>query len=121
MNTTVASGGAVAVIRAAGIDLTHTGDLLVTQNDFQTAEDLDQFGSSLAAGDFNDSGQDDLAIGVPHEDTGTTEDTGEIHVVYGSPSGLSVATFQTWSQNSSGVPSSSEECDLWGYALPPGN
>ncbi|MGH9797638.1 MAG: FG-GAP repeat protein [Candidatus Polarisedimenticolia bacterium] len=43
----------------------------------------DQFGHALAAGDFNDDGFDDLAIGVPQEDG-----VGAVLVVYGSPFSL---------------------------------
>jgi hypothetical protein len=46
-------------------------------------EEGDEFGYSLAAGDFNGDGFDDLAIGVPRAD-----DVGKVLVVYGSPVSL---------------------------------
>ena len=50
------------------------------------AEDHDQFGHSLAVGDFNADLRDDLAIGVPFEDLldNTAEDAGAVHVLLGS-------------------------------------
>src|SRR5204863_4131654 len=41
-----------------------------------TAEEGDQFGSVLAARDFDGNGRSDLAIGVPLEDVGSKEDAG---------------------------------------------
>ncbi|WP_326829869.1 FG-GAP repeat protein [Streptosporangium sp. NBC_01810] len=69
------------------------------------AEVWDFFGESLAGGDFNADGRDDLAIGVPGE--GLTENQramdygdGTVHVVYGSRAGLRTAGSETWSQRS---------------------
>ncbi|NEZ03085.1 SUMF1/EgtB/PvdO family nonheme iron enzyme [Wenzhouxiangella sp. XN201] len=52
------------------------------------SEEGDQMGYSLAAGDFNNDGFDDVAIGVPTEDIGTVEDAGTVQVLLGSASGL---------------------------------
>jgi hypothetical protein len=50
------------------------------------AEDGDQFGRSLAVGDFQADLRDDLAIGVPFEDltNNTQADAGAVHVLFGS-------------------------------------
>ncbi len=48
----------------------------------------DQFGSALAAGDFNGDGIEDLAVGVPFEDL-TLIDQGAVNVILGTRSGLS--------------------------------
>ncbi|MFN2511025.1 MAG: FG-GAP repeat protein, partial [Pyrinomonadaceae bacterium] len=50
------------------------------------AEDGDQFGRSLAVGDFQADLRDDLAIGVPFEDlmSNTQADAGAVHVLFGS-------------------------------------
>ena len=55
------------------------------------AEFLDAFGSSLATGDFNNDGFDDLAIGVPLENFDGFSDSGIVQVIYGSSSGLSTS------------------------------
>jgi hypothetical protein len=69
------------------------------------AEDSDAFGSSLAAGDFNNDGKDDLAVGVPYEDTvGTPSQNtneGAVQVFYGYlplPSGLNTDNDQIFMQ-----------------------
>ncbi|MFI1827145.1 FG-GAP repeat protein [Streptomyces sp. NPDC020412] len=47
-----------------------------TPNVSDAPEDGDRFGFSLAAYDANGDGCSDLAVGVPYEDIGTTEDAG---------------------------------------------
>jgi len=85
-----------------------------------TAEADDQFGSSLAAGDFNDDGRTDLAVGVPHEDReGVTPltDSGIVHILYGSFDGLTTANDQFWSQDSDGIGGAGENNDRFGLVL----
>jgi hypothetical protein len=72
-----------------------------------TIQEVDIFGKALAAGDFNEDGSDDLAVGVWQE--GVTEsDDGAVNVIYGSsPSGLTAANNQFWHQailNTGGIP-----------------
>lgn len=50
------------------------------------------FGSSLASGDFNCDGFEDLAIGMDGIDLQGTVRAGAVFVTYGGPSGLSVPT-----------------------------
>lgn len=52
-----------------------------------TEEEGDAFGQSLASGDFNGDGKDDLVIGVPNENVGGV-DTGAVMLFYGSEFGL---------------------------------
>jgi hypothetical protein len=49
---------------------------------------FDYFGTSLAAGDFNNDGRDDLAIGVPYQDSGNS-DSGAVVTMFGTTNGLS--------------------------------
>jgi hypothetical protein len=78
----------------------------------ETPEAADRFGYSLAGGDFNDDGIDDLAIGVPFENDSAAVDAGIVHVLYGFAGGLSALGSQTWSLESTA---------LFGWALPNAN
>ena len=55
------------------------------------SEQSDRFGDTLACGDFDNDGFDDLAIGSPFENWVTDTNTGFVDVIYGSSSGLNTA------------------------------
>jgi hypothetical protein len=84
-----------------------------------SSEPGDQFAFSLAAGDFNKDGINDLAIGVPGEAIGTKSEAGAANVLYGSSSGLSKAGSQIWYQDQ-GIGGSSEPGDRFGASLTAG-
>jgi hypothetical protein len=71
--------------------------------------------------DFNNDGADDLAVGVPFENLGGIVAAGLVNVLYGSPAGLTGTGSQAFTQNSSGVPDSAEEGDVFGFALASGD
>ena len=75
------------------------------------------FGSDIEAGDFNNDGLKDLAIGLPGENGGS------VIVVYGSATndGLSGEGSQRWRQGDDGISDSSEGQDLFGRALAAGD
>jgi FG-GAP repeat protein len=100
------SAGLVIVLYGSRNGLTSNGSQLFDQDTEQvqdTAETSDGFGSSLAAGNFGRSGQDDLAIGVPGQDVGAAANAGVVHVLYGSITGLTANDNQLWSQDSPGM------------------
>lgn len=87
--SSVTSAGAVYVYNGSASGLAQIPTIL-TQPDFGGANEADDFfGQSLAVGDFDDDGIDDLAIGGPGEDSGA----GAVFYIHGSnPSGLNTGT-----------------------------
>lgn len=77
--------------------------------------------SEGGAGDFNGDGFADLAVGVPGEDVGAVADAGAVNVLYGSPTGLTVAGDQLFTQNSPGVEDVAEAFDAFGSAVAAGD
>jgi hypothetical protein len=76
----------------------------------------DYFGSSGAVGDFNNDTYDDVAIGVPGDDTGASG-AGSIHVIYGGSSGLSASNSpvdQIFEQDTTSIPGAGEVDDNFG-------
>jgi hypothetical protein len=83
----------------------------------EVAEPSDNFGYSLAVGDFNDNGWEDLAIGAPRERIGSAINGGWLLVLHGSAVGLRVGSWQVWTQDSEGVTDKMESSDFFGQAL----
>ncbi len=84
-----------------------------------TSETNDFFGFSLAAGDFNNNGYDDLAIGVPYEAVGNEIFSGLVQVIYGNSLGL-INDDQIWEQSDI-TGAVTEALDVFGYALAVGD
>ena len=80
----------------------------------------DHFGSSLTAGDFNQDGFGDLAVGIPGEDAGGIADTGMVAVLFGSDKGLLPVNSEVFSQASL-VDGENEEDDQFGWSLGSGD
>jgi hypothetical protein len=79
-----------------------------------------RFGTSLAAGDFDGDGIEDLAIGANGEPAGSVQNAGAVHVLFGSPIGLTAAGDQRWTLASAGVPGDPKEDDQFGEILAAG-
>jgi hypothetical protein len=77
----------------------------------------DHFGMSLASGDFNGDGYDDLAVGVPDEDVEDVVDAGAVHLFRGSSTGLTSYQNKLWHQDVDGVEDSAETADHFGGAV----
>ena len=84
------------------------------------AEAYDRLGESLASGDFDNDGYDDLAIGIPREDIGSIKNAGTVLVLFGGANGLTSRN-QLWHENSSGIKGVSEAYDYLGYTLAVGD
>jgi len=111
---------------ASGLQAASPDDQLWSQNAtgvFDSAEGGDQFGSALAAGDFNSDGFDDMAFGVPFEDVAAIVDAGAVNVLYGQASGLQATSpnDQFWNQDSSSVQDVAETGDEFGFSLASGD
>jgi hypothetical protein len=91
------------------------------------SETGDQFGFSLAVGDFNGDGFKDLAIGVPYEGVVTSRtgsptsvsDAGEVDVLYGSSVGLATSPRapQVFHQDTINIEDTAETGDRFGWSL----
>ena len=68
------------------------------------ARRADRFGSSLAIGDLDGDGYDDLAVGSPQDVARGTRLYGSANVLFGGPTGLASARAQRWTQATPGVP-----------------
>ncbi|MGH2572720.1 MAG: hypothetical protein ACRDGU_04435 [Actinomycetota bacterium] len=114
--------GAVNVLYGSASGLTAAGNQLWHQDSRGmggTAEAGDFFGFALAAADFNDDTFVDLAVGVPGEDPPV--DAGSVHIIYGSPNGLTSAGDRIWTQRSNGIGGAAEKGDMFGYSLASGD
>ena len=115
----IQNAGAVNVIYGTVRGLTVTNNQFWTEDSpgvVGTAEALDQFGASLASGDFNGDGFSDLAVGRPGEDA-VGIDQGAVTVLYGSASGLTATGSQGWAQNVPGMLGDAEAVENFGSAL----
>jgi hypothetical protein len=83
----------------------------------EEAELRDQFGQSLAAGDFDGDGHDDLAVGVWYEDHCEICNEGIVQVLYGTRRGLGHRRDQVWHQDQAGVADRGEVGDQFGQTL----
>ena len=118
--------GAVQILFGSGTGLNGARDLLwYDENVGGTRESNDYFGEVLEAGDFDGDGYDDLAIGVPKEEAGTSGkniDSGEVKVAFGAAGGFDLARSRRFTQDS--LPSAgetSQQGDHFGASLAAGD
>ncbi len=116
--------GAVNVIFGGPSGLSAAGNQLLDQEIpgvLGTAQEDDQFGRALAAGDFDGDGRADLAVGVPGESKNGAADSGIVQVFYGSANGLSTSHQMLFSQDSPGIVGVAEAGDIFGFTLAAGD
>jgi hypothetical protein len=108
-----------------GLNRLNTGTWL-SPSDLGLRHETDQgFGLSLAAGDFNRDGKDDLAIGSPLADVNGQSDAGVVAVIYSNVYTSEIGeTFvglqsnqQQWNQDIGTISDSAEAGDLYGSQL----
>ena len=114
-----AGAGMVTVLygSAAGFDGTSTAFHERTPGVSGSLGAGDRFGAALAAGDFDNDGRSDLAIGIPGQDLGTYPDAGAVITLYGTPAGLDPAREWRVAQDSPGVGGGRGAGELFGSAL----
>jgi hypothetical protein len=116
--------GAVNIIYGSAAGLAATNDQRFTRD---TPGILGEpifsadFGTTLVAGDFNGDGRDDLAIGVPEQPIGAARNAGEVHILYGSASGLAVAGNHFFNQDTPGIEDQAQQNDFFGASLTVGD
>jgi len=103
---TAIDAGSVEILYGASAGLTATGSQVWNKNKSGIAGDatnFEQFGTTLATGDFNGDGFADLAVGVPKTTVSGLTNAGAVHIIYGSAKGLRGSGSQFWTQDSAGV------------------
>lgn len=118
------SAGTVAILYGAGGGLDDAGNQLWSQESTNVegnAASADDFGASVATGDFNEGGSDDLAIGVQYDIAGAVAQAGAVNVLYGITTGLSAAGDELFHQDVSGMQGVAEGSDKFGDGVAAGN
>jgi hypothetical protein len=132
------SRGAVVVVYGAENGLVNSRNTYMTQETIglgtiAPAEPGDRFGETLAAGDFDGDGKDDLAIGVPREgvaEPGATPGgpagdnvplVGMVHVVFGETALGLAGPAQSFSPFTAGACCFEKSSALYGAALAVGD
>jgi len=117
--------GAIQIHFGSANGLPGTGDWFLAQSSPGIPgdnEEFDLFGFSLACGDFDDDGFDDLVVGVPFEDFGSfTNAGGRIVVIPGSLGGPDQNAAFNLDQDTAGMNGGVESGDLFGRALAAGD
>jgi hypothetical protein len=115
-----ARAGAVHVIPGTADGLTAAGSTRWTQDSTDvpdSAERGDGFGTSVAVGDLLGGTEEDVAAGSPGEGVSGNALAGAVHVLPGSPSGVTGAGSGQWTQGAGGVAEQAERGDNFGTAL----
>jgi len=116
--------GAVAVLYGSPAGLRAVRNQLWSQSSPGIADEPEQndsFGQSLAAGDFDGDGFDDLAVGVPEESINGMNIAGALHIIFGSATGLRAAGSQFLHQDVSDVEDAAEVGDAFATSLTAGD
>lgn len=112
--------GVVHVLYGTAEGLAISGNQLWSQETTgidDAAEDFDQLGKELGAGDFDGDGTSDIAIGVPYEELGDAVSAGVVHVIPGLGGGLAEGTDFLWHQDVPEISGGVEAGDTFGAAL----
>lgn len=113
--------GAVVFLPGSASGLTGTGSQFWSQDSAGVsgvAANHDNFGDSLSVARLDNGTLDDLAIGVPFDDTARAN-TGSVNILVGRASGLSTAEAggQRFTQDTAGVGGTTESGDQFGRSV----
>ena len=111
----------LAATTAAG-QLAAPGNRLLTELDLPTVDLVSgaELGSSVATGDFDGDGIDELAVGIPGNHLGALFRAGQV-VVLQAVVGSALPAAQVWDQDVAGVGDAAENDDRFGTALASGD
>ncbi|MER7106614.1 FG-GAP-like repeat-containing protein [Streptomyces sp. NPDC000229] len=119
-----ATGGAVAQVLGSATGLTATGRATFQQNSTgvpDTDESGDTMGASVAIGDVNLDGYEDVLTGLPGEDLtrgGVNQaNAGQVILLRGSSTGMTATGSVAYSQDTTGVPGDSAPNERLGAAV----
>ncbi|MDQ1041187.1 hypothetical protein QFZ75_007603 [Streptomyces sp. V3I8] len=115
-------GGAVLLLKGSRTARFGTENECVTQSAPDVggaAEEGDDFGAALSAGDLNGDSRPELVVGVPGEDVGTVKDAGGYVTMNGTEHGLHGGPAR--SQSTPNVPGTAEAGDRFGARLAVGD
>ena len=79
------------------------------------------FADALAAGDFNGDGYADLAVGAPNSTANGKVSAGSVTVFNGSANGITTTGSRKLTQETAGIPGTSESHDFFGVSLAAGD
>jgi hypothetical protein len=116
--------GAVALLfgDASGLSGANAGTLTQATPGFDgDVETGDRFGFALTSGDFDASGEDDLAIGSPYDSVQTRAAEGLVHVIRGGAKGLDRAKTDLLDQDTIFRTREGFPQEHFGYALATGD
>ncbi len=110
------SRGSVSIVDRSNVGTWTTQEVIRIGSDgyIGVAADRDFLGTSLASGDFDNDGYDDLAIGASSRPYPGAIDAGAVLVVYGSSSGIGPARSKLFARATDGLGVLPEEDDGFG-------
>jgi hypothetical protein len=111
--------GRVQVLFGTSTGLSTTGQQLVQEAGVDVPEQGDLFGTAVAAGDFDNDGDDDLAVGARGEDVGGDAGAGAVFLYRANAQGFT-SNPTLWTQDTAGVAGAAEPGDAFGSALAAG-